>query len=109
MLLSSVLFTSIQTLASSPFWIAVFSSGLKILAASKSSDFELSRLADSIGAASDTSASFSNVPVPGSSVLPSAGIVLTFLPPQPLVQKVSSFPSSVAVASFLTIHAPDQS
>ena len=104
---SSVLLISIHTLASSPFSIASLSSFVKIFPALINSFFVLLRVASLIGASTSTSASFSRLPF--SSVSPVLGMLTTFFCPHSLSQRVSFLPSSVAVASFVTFHSPDQS
>ena len=111
-LLSSVLATSTQILASAPLSIFCFSSSVKMAVASKISDSLLSSVASEIGASGSTSASLSSFPAfgfSGSSGVPVAGISLYFLFPQPaLVHVVSIFPVSVSVASFTVFHSSDQ-
>ena len=100
--------TSSQTLASVPFSICAFSASSKILPAPNNSSLELLSVASSIGASGSTSASFSRLAL--SSVVPVIGIITTFFWPQSsLSQRVSFFPSSVAVASLVIVHSPVQS
>ena len=105
--LSSALSISSQTLASAPSSIACKSASVKMFSAANNSSFELLSVTSLIGASGVTSASFSILLLV--SLVPITGIIATFFCPHSLTQNVSFFPSSVAVASLITVHSPDQS